>query len=153
MKRLAFCAIPLICLVACERNHPPLAPTGVSAATTTQPAQSAAPAPSVPVSAPARREKPRIDPDSTGGVRGAQMVTFVVTADTKAAQGATVVVAATGARVSDENKTNDWGEYHTSLAPGSYRVTVNWRDRTLSKTVQVDAGTQLIDLKLDTPPS
>jgi hypothetical protein len=153
MKRLAFCAIPLICFVACEKGHPPLAPTGVSAATTNQPAQAAAPAPSAPTSAPARHDKPRIDPDSTGGVRGAQMVTFVVTADTKAAQGATVIVAATGTRLRDENKTNDWGEYHTSIAPGSYRVTVNWRDRTLSKTVRIDADTQEIDLKLDTPPS
>jgi len=160
MKRLAFCAIPLICFVACERNHPPLAPTGVSAATTTtQPAQAAAPTTSVPssastaASAPARHEKPRIDPDSTGGVRGTQMVTFVVTADTKAAQGATLVVAAMNSHTPDESKTNDWGEYHTSLTPGDYRVTVKWRDRTLSKTVKVDPATQEIALKLDTPPS
>jgi hypothetical protein len=156
MKRLAFCAIPLICFVACEKGHPPLAPTGVSAATTTQPAPAAAPSTS-PASAsgtaPARHDKPRIDPDSTGGVRGAQMVTFVVTADTKAAQGARVVVASAGSSPKDENSTNDWGEYHTSLAPGSYRVTVTWRDRTLSKTVKIDPDTQEIDLKLDSPPS
>lgn len=150
MKRLALCAIPLICFVACERGHSPLSPSGtVSAATTAQPA----PAPSIAKSVAAGHSKPLINPDSTGGVRGAQMVTFVVTADTKAAKGATVLVAATGGRQTDENKTDDWGEYHTSLAPGSYRVKVTWGDRTLSRTVRIDADTQEIDLKLDTPPS
>ena len=153
MKRLAFCAIPLICFVACEKGHPPLAPAGVSAATTTQPAQAATPAPSTAKSAPASDDKLLIDPDSTGGVRGAQMVTFVVTADTKAVQGATVVVATTDSRAKDKSSTNDWGEYHTSLAAGSYQVTVTWHNRTLSKTVRIDASTQEIDLKLDTPPS
>jgi hypothetical protein len=148
MKRLAFCAIPLICFVACGHSHQPLSSTGtVSAATTAQPA--AAPAPSAPKS----HTKPLINPDLTGGVRGAQLVTFVVTANTKAAQGATVLVTGTDGPLKDQNVTNDWGEYHTSLAPGSYRVKVNWRDRTLSTTVRVDAGTQEIDLKLDTPPS
>jgi len=148
MKRLAFCAIPLICFVACGHSRQPLSPTGtVSAATTTQPA--AAPAPSAPKS----HTKPLINPDLTGGVRGVQTVTFVVTANTKAAQGATVLVTATDGPLKDQNITNDWGEYHTSLAPGSYRVKVNWRDRTLSTTVRIDAGTQEIDLKLDTPPS
>jgi hypothetical protein len=150
MKRLAFCAIPLICFVACEQSHQPLSPTGtVAAASTAQPA----PAPSISKSVAPGHNKRLIDPESTGGVRGAQMVTFVVTADTKAAKGATVLVTATGSRLKDENTTDDWGEYHTSLAPGSYRVKVNWRDRTLSRTVRIDADTQEIDLKLDTPPT
>jgi hypothetical protein len=154
MKRLAFCAILLICFVACEQSHQALSPAStVSAATTAQPSAAAAPAPSTSKSVPPSHKKPLIDPDSTGGVRGAQMVTFVVTADTKAAKGATVLVASTGSTVKGENITNDWGEYHTSLAPGSYRVKVNWRDRTLSQTVRIDADTQEIDLKLDTPPS
>lgn len=156
MKRLAFCAISLICLcfVACQKSHEQLSPTGtVSATTTAQTSPATAPAPSASSSAPASHNKPRIDPESTGGVRGAQMVKFVVTADTKAVQGATVHVAATGSRLKDDNTTNDWGEYHTSLAPGSYQVKVNWRDRTLSKTVRIDAATEEIDLKLDTPPS
>jgi hypothetical protein len=148
MKRLAFCAIPLICFVACEQSHQ--APS-VSAATTAQPAPARAPSMSKSVSA--SHSKPLINPESTGGVRGAQMVTFVVTADTKAAKGASVLVAATGSRLKDENLTDDWGEYHTSLAPGSYRVKVTWGDRTLSRTVRIDADTQEIDLKLDTPPS
>jgi hypothetical protein len=150
MKRLAFCAIPLICFVACQQSHQPLTTTGtVSAATTSQPA--AAPAPSKSLAA--GHSKPLINPDSTGGVRGAQMVTFVVTADAKAARGATVLVAATGSHQNDESTTDDWGEYHTSLAPGSYRVKVNWHNRTLSQTVQINADTQEIALKLDTPPS
>jgi hypothetical protein len=110
MKRLAFCAIPLICFVACQQSHQPTsAADTVSAATTVQPAQAAAPAPSISKSASEGHKKRLIDPESTGGVRGAQMVTFVVTADTKAAKGATVLVAATGSGLKDENKTDDWG--------------------------------------------
>jgi hypothetical protein len=150
MKRLALWAIPLICFVACQQSHQPLSPTAtVSAAATARPAPAAAPAPSVSKT----HTKPLINPESTGGVRGAQMVTFVVTADTNAAKGATVLVAGTGSRLKDENMTDDWGEYHTSLTPGSYRVKVTWGDRTLSRTVRIDADTQEIDLKLDTPPS
>ena len=151
MKRLAFCAIPLMCLVACDQNRQPLSPAATYAAPTgAQPALAAAPSTSKSVQD--SHKKLRIDPESTGGVRGAQMVAFVVTADTKAAQGATVRVSAAGNRMKDENKTDDWGEYHTSLAPGTYRVNVKWQDWKLSKTVRIDADTQEIALKLEAPP-
>jgi len=154
MKRLVFCAIPLICFVGCAQSHQPPSPTDTySAARTAQPAAAATAAPSTSNRVSASHKKPLINADSTAGVRGAQMVTFVVTADTKAVQGATVLVEAAESKVKEKSTTNDWGEYHTSLAPGSYRIKVNWRDRKLSRTVQIDADTQEIDLKLDSPPS
>ncbi len=117
------------------------------------PPPGASPAPSKPttqarVSRPSRYTEPPIEEDETAGVRGTQFVNFVVTSAGKPVEGARVSLVNTKGRSAGAGETDDWGQFHTSLAEGSYKVTLTWSGRASTQKIKVDSGTSKVELSL-----
>jgi hypothetical protein len=150
MKYILLCALVLTAAMGCQKNgiDKSIAPVPAGARV----AEGGAPPKGAqPVIRPTRpsHEKPLIDTDSTTGVRGTQVVLVVVSAKEKVVAGAKVLVLRGNGGVESAGSTDDWGEYHISLAPGRYLIKVSWQGRDLSRSVQVQSNTQKIDLKFD----
>jgi hypothetical protein len=150
MKYILLCALVLTAAMGCQKNRTdkPIAPVpaGTRMAEGGTPPKGAQPAinPSRP-----SYEKQLIDTESTTGVRGAQVVLVVVSAKEKVAEGAKILVLKGNGGVESTGSTNNWGEFHTSLAPGLYQIKVSWRGKNLSRNVRVKSDTEEIDLKFE----
>ena len=132
-------------VAASQPNSAPPSPTSAPAAP--PPAQASAQPPKHPY----RYAEPPVDEDDTAGVRGTQTVDFVVTSAGKPAEGAELRILNPRGKLEASGKTDDWGEFHPALTPGTFTITTTWQGNHTTRTIKVDATTQKIPLRLGSP--
>jgi hypothetical protein len=98
---------------------------------------------------PFRYSEPPVEQDETAGVRGTQIVKFVVLSEGKRIEGAHITVLNAHGKSEGDGTTDDWGEFHVGLAQAHYKVSIDWQGKRVVRQVNVDAATQSVDLKLD----
>lgn len=145
--------LPLGVVVGC-RSTPPRAPQANAAQPATpsqQAAQVPAPAPS-PKPLRASNEEPQIDDQTEAAVRGSQTIDFAVSVAGKPLQSASLTVRTARGKVAASGTTDDWGEFHTSLTQGTYKVEIQHHGSRTIQTARIAPDTQEVDLKLDPAP-
>ncbi len=142
--------------VGCHQQ-PPSAPAQESSQPSTPaaiPGKSATPAlaetasTKPPAKHPYRYDEPPVEQNDTAGVRGTQTVDFAVSSAGKPAQGAEIRITNRRGKLEGEGKSDDWGEFHTALSPGSYTVSTAWQGKSATRPITIDASTQRIPLSV-----
>jgi len=118
-----------------------------------QPAPSPAMSPQSANDKPAVRSSSPVDVDKSAGVRGRRTVNFVVRQAGSRVVGANLTVVNAKDRVEVVGTTDEWGEFHPELAPGRYRVKLEWQGQGMEQSIQIVDRTQDIDLSLPSSQS
>lgn len=89
-----------------------------------------------------------VDPNKTGGVRGAQKVKFIVSLGDRDIEAAVIEIRDKNCKLLEKGKTDDWGEYYAEVEPGTYEIHVIWRELHIQQQVRVAADTREVRLSL-----
>jgi hypothetical protein len=100
---------------------------------------------------PASNEEAQIDDQTEAAVRGSQTIDFAVSAAGKPIQSAALTIRTSRGKLAARGTTDDWGEFHTSLTPGTYKIEIDHQGNKSIQTTRIAPDTQEIDLKLETP--
>jgi hypothetical protein len=156
LRRFTAVASPVLlgALLGCHSTPPP-APQADYAQPATLPQQTAQATPVPPPQhpSPSSNDEPQIDDQTEAAVRGSQTINFAVSAAGKPLPSAAVTVRTARGKIAAHGTTDDWGEFHTSLAQGVYRVEVLHQGTKTIQTAHITPDTQEIDLKLDPAPN
>jgi hypothetical protein len=101
---------------------------------------------------PPSNEEAQIDDQTEAAVRGSQTIDFAVSAAGKPLQSAALTVRTSRGRIAAHGTTDDWGEFHSSLTPGTYKIEINHQGNKTIHTAHITTDTQEVDLKLDASP-